>query len=167
MHLVTDFDIERRTMKLFRKAFHTNAACLLLWSSIIMASTGTLAQNQNGVPIAPPSATGPAATPTWTTEQLITSTVHDAWLLSGRNEATFFEMVKTLAEISARNRGITLPNTKAAGQQMGEYIKQMAKADTDQLLYAVVDKAVMKTAHKGPVPAGSRSSHNVNTPPAK
>jgi hypothetical protein len=143
-------------MKLFRKTFRTTAACLLLGASMIMVSTATRAQNE--APIAPASATGQGATPTWTTEQLITSTVHDAWLLSGRNEATFFEMVETLAEISAKNRGITLPDTKAAGQRMGAYIKRTAKADTDQLLYVVVDKAVRMTAHKGPTPAGSKSS---------
>lgn len=143
-------------MKLFRRTFCTTAACLLLGASMIMVSTTTRAQSE--APIAPSSSKGPGATPTWTTDQLITSTVHQAWLLSGRDEATFFEMVKTLAEISAKNRGITLPNTKAAGQRMGETIKRTAKADTDQLLYAVVDKAVMMTAHKGPTPAGSKSS---------
>ena len=101
--------------------------------------------------------TGQAATPTWTPQQLITSTVHQAWVMSGRNEATFFEMVRTLAEISAANRGVTLPNTKAAGEQMGEYIKNTAKADTDQLLYDVVDKAVMMETHESPTPAGTRS----------
>ncbi len=143
-------------MNLFRRSFCFTAAYLLLGISMIMVATISRAQNE--APIAPPSAKGPGATPNWTTEQLITSTVHQAWMLSGRNEATFFEMVKTLAEISAKNRGITLPNTKAAGEQMGEYIKRTAKADTNQLLYAVVDKAVMRTAHKGPTPAGSRSS---------
>jgi hypothetical protein len=123
---------------------------------MITASTATYAQN--GMPIAPASAIGQGATPTWTAERLITSTVHDAWLLSGRNEATFFEMVQTLAEISAKNREITLPDTKAAGERMGAYIKRTAKADTDQLLYVVVDKAVMMTAHKGKTPAGHKSS---------
>lgn len=143
-------------MNLFHRTFRKNIARLLLGTSLLMVSIA--ARAQNGVPIAPASTTGSAATPTWTTEQLITSTVHDAWLLSGKDEATFFEMVKTLADISAKNRGITLPDTTAAGQRMGAYIKREAKADTDQLLFAVVDKAVMMTAHKGPTPAGSRSS---------
>lgn len=96
-------------------------------------------------PIAPASAKGQTAgAPTWTTEQLVTATVHQAWLMSGKNEATFFEMVTQLAEMSAKNRDLTLPQTAAAGRQFGEMIKTMAKADTDQLLYAVVDKAVMK-----------------------
>ena len=94
-------------------------------------------------PIAPPSAAGQtAAAPTWSEEQLVTATVHQAWLMSGKNEATFFEMVTQLAEMSAKNRDITLPQTAAAGRRFGELIKVNAKADTDQLLYAVVDKAV-------------------------
>ena len=142
-------------MNRLRKSFHC-VTCVLLGACIMMAATAMLAQ-QNGTQIAPPSATGQAATPTWTPQQLITSTVHQAWVMSGRNEATFFEMVRTLAEISAANRGVTLPDTRAAGEQMGEYIKNAAKADTNQLLYDVVDKAVMMEAHVGPTPAGTRS----------
>ena len=111
-------------------------------SAIFFAVPATFAQQQ----IAPKSDT---ATPTethFTHEQLLTSTVHQAWELSGKNEANFFEMVTQLAEISAKNRGITLPDSEAAGRRMGEYIKRTAKADTDQLLYAVVDKAVLMTA---------------------
>ncbi|MFC6646085.1 hypothetical protein ACFQBQ_10935 [Granulicella cerasi] len=102
--------------------------------------------------IAPASAANQtAAKQTWTTEQLIESTVHQAWLLSGKNEATFFEMVTQLAEISAQNRGLKLPESEAAGRRVGEMIKVAAKRDTDQLLYAVVDQAV-KTVGK-PDPA--------------
>ncbi len=140
-------------MKMTCGSLRLNAMCLLLVAGM-MAGTAANAQN---TAIAPSSAQGQGAKPTWTTEQLITATVHDAWLLSGKDEATFFEMVAALADISAKNRGITLPDSKEAGEKMGEYIKTTAKADTDQLLYAVVDKAVMKTAHKGPTPAGSRA----------
>jgi hypothetical protein len=104
----------------------------------------TLAQKQSA-PIAPASAANKTATaPNWTNHQLLTSTVHQAWLLSGRNEATFFEMVTDLAEISARNRNLQLPETADAGRQVGDMIKTAAKQDTDQLLYAVVDAAVRK-----------------------
>jgi hypothetical protein len=51
-------------------------------------------------------------------------------------------MIEQLADISAKNRGVTLPESAAAGRRMGEYIKRSASTDTDQLLYAVVDKAV-------------------------
>src|ERR1700755_875154 len=96
-------------------------------------------------PIAPASAPNrTAGAPNWTTEQLVTSTVHQAWLMSNKNEATFFEMVTQLAEMSAKNRNLQLPESAAAGRRVGQMIKIAAKQDTDQLLYAVVDAAVRK-----------------------
>jgi hypothetical protein len=78
--------------------------------------------------------------------ELLTSTVHEAWLASDRNEDKFFDMVKQCAELSAQKRGVTLPDTEAAGRKMGTLIKTMARRDPDQLLYAVVDAAVKQTA---------------------
>ncbi len=104
--------------------------------------------------IAPKSDTGAPTQTHYSHDQLLTSTVHQAWELSGKSEANFFEMVAQLADISAKNRGITLPDSEAAGRRMGEYIKRTAKADTDQLLYAVVDKAVLMTAKTPVHPAG-------------
>lgn len=112
---------------------------------------------QQSAPIAPRSAASQtAATPTWSNDQLLTSTVHQAWLLSGKNEATFFEMVTQLAEISAHNRNLSLPETASAGRQVGEMIKTAAKQDTDQLLYAVVDAAVRKVGKPLPGTAGGQ-----------
>jgi hypothetical protein len=85
----------------------------------------------------------------WTTEQLLTSSVHEAWILSGRNEDQFFEMVKELSAVSAQKRGLTLPENEEAGVKAGNWIKKEAKRDPDQLLYAVVDKAVMRVGVKG------------------
>ena len=121
-----------------------------LATSALLAATlsvpSLLSAQQPGA-IAPKSADTQTAGPqNWSMDQLVTSTVHQAWLLSGKNEATFFEMVQQLAELSAKNRAITLPDTAAAGQRMGATIKRLAKADTDQLLYAVVDKAVLMTS---------------------
>lgn len=78
--------------------------------------------------------------------EVLTSTVHEAWVASGRDEDKFFMMVKQCAEMSAQKRGVTLPDTEAAGQKMGTLIKKMARKDPDQLLYAVVDAAVKQTA---------------------
>jgi len=86
----------------------------------------------------------------WTTDQIITATVHQAWVLSGRDEANFFEIVRELAEISARNRNMILPDDPATGRRAGEYIKEQARADHDQLLYAIVDKSVQMTGRRGP-----------------
>jgi hypothetical protein len=102
-----------------------------------------------------PSISAPTdgATHAWTTEQLLTSSVHEAWLLSGKNEDQFFEMVKELSAVSAQKRGVTLPEDQAAGQKAGAWIKKAAKKDPDQLLYAVVDKAVMKVGIKSTTPS--------------
>jgi hypothetical protein len=99
-----------------------------------------------------PSISAPenGASHSWTTEQLLTSSVHEAWILSGRNEDQFFEMVKELSAVSAQKRGLTLPESEEAGVKAGNWIKKEAKRDPDQLLYAVVDKAVMKVGVKEP-----------------
>ena len=79
---------------------------------------------------------------TYPLDQIVTATVHDAWLLSGKNEEAFFDIVEQLAQFSAQKRGLTLPDTAVAGRKMGLMIKTRAKADHDQLLYAIVDEAV-------------------------
>jgi hypothetical protein len=85
-----------------------------------------------------------AAPHNWTTEQILTCTVSDCWQLAGRNEATFFDIIQQLAEISAQTRGLTLPDNAEAGQRTGEYIKAKARSDHGQLLYAIVDASIRK-----------------------
>ncbi len=122
---------------------HKPLASLLLAVTVALPSAALLTAQQPA--IAPPSAARQTAGPqNWTTDQLLTSTVHQAWLLSGKDEATFFEMVTQLAEISAKNRNLQLPETADAGRRVGEQIKLASKADTGQLLFAVVDAAVRK-----------------------
>ena len=99
--------------------------------------------------------TNPSSAPhNWTTDQIVTATVHQAWILSGKDESSFFDIVKELAEISAHNRNLTLPDSPAAGRRAGAYIKAQAKADHDQLLYAIVDKSVRMTGTKAPAAQG-------------
>jgi hypothetical protein len=95
---------------------------------------------------APQSGTETPAPHSWTMEQAITSSVREAWVLGGRNEQGFFQIVKALAELSEQKRGITLPDNKAAGIRAGNWIKKQAKKDPDQLLYVIVDRAVQYTA---------------------
>ena len=85
---------------------------------------------------------------TYPMEQIVTATVHDAWLLSGKNEEAFFDIVEQLAQFSAQKRGLTLPDSASAGRRMGTMIKTRAKADHDQLLYAIVDEAVRTVGTK-------------------
>lgn len=136
---------------------------LVLSAAMLTVGLPALAAQQQGnspephATIAPPSAAkNTAAAPTWTEDQLLTSTVHQAWLMSGKNEATFFEVVTQLAEMSAKNRNLELPETAAAGRRVGEMIKVAAKQDTDQLLYAVVDSAVRKVGKPTDATAGQQ-----------
>jgi hypothetical protein len=92
------------------------------------------------------SAAAPAGK--WTIDQAVTCSVHDAWELSGKSEAGFFEIVKALAELSAQKRDLTLPDNATVGREFGDYIKTQARADHDQLLYAIVDRAVRKYGTK-------------------
>ncbi len=85
-----------------------------------------------------------AAPHNWTTEQILTCTVSDCWQLAGKNEAAFFDIIQQLSEISAQTRGLTLPDSAAAGQRTGQYIKAQARTDHGQLLYAIVDAAIRK-----------------------
>jgi hypothetical protein len=96
-------------------------------------------------------ATDPAKT--YPADQIVTASVHDAWLLSGKSEDAFFDIVQQLATISASKRSVTLPEDAAAGRRMGNYIKAQAKLDHDQLLYVIVDKAVRMVAKPNPTVA--------------
>jgi hypothetical protein len=117
-------------------------------ATLLMTATISLRGQSTAPSITPPAN---AATPhNWTDEQLITSTVSEAWRLGGRNENNFFDMVQQLAAISARNRNLVLPESEDAGRKAGLYIKKMAKADRNQLLYVVVDKAVQEVGTPAP-----------------
>ena len=123
---------------------HVKISALALSATLVLMPAQTILA-QGDAKIAPKSAGSQAgAAQNWTQEELVTATVHQAWLLSGRNEATFFEMVTQLAELSAKNRNLQLPEDAATGRRVGEQIKLAAKSDTDQLLYAVVDSAVRR-----------------------
>lgn len=88
--------------------------------------------------------------------QIVPATVHDAWVLSGRNEEAFFDIVEQLAQLSAQNRGLSLPDNAAAGKRMGEMIKEKARADHDQLLYVIVDQAVRAVGTKATAAAPAK-----------
>jgi hypothetical protein len=113
------------------------------------AGSGAIAQSAAGTQATRATASQTSqGQSTWPMDQLITSSVHDAWVMSGKNEQTFFQMVSQLAQISAQKRGLTLPDSEEAGKRFGQLIKTMAKADHDQLLYVVVDKAVQQVGTK-------------------
>lgn len=107
------------------------------------ATTQSAAPGQSPVTVTP-DADSASQTHPWTDQQILTCTVSQCWHLANKSEDTFFDIVQQLAAISAQNRNLTLPQTEAAGQQVGEEIKTKAKADHDQLLFAVVDDAIRK-----------------------
>ncbi len=118
-------------------------AALVVTTGLTMAAAPMMAQTTQ-TQLAPGSANTSEAATTYSTDQILPLTVHQAWIMSGKDEAKFFEIVTQLAELSAKNRNLQLPETAEAGRKAGEMIKMMAKKDTDQLLYAVVDAAVRK-----------------------
>jgi hypothetical protein len=133
-------------------------AAVVVAAGMTMVAAPILAQGTNpgDTQIAPASAAHSEVTgQTFSNEELLPLTVHQAWLKSGKNEEVFFTMVTQLAELSAQNRGLELPQTKAAGQRVGQMIKTMAKQDTGQLLYAVVDAAVRKVGTPTATAAGA------------
>jgi len=125
------------------------AGCAMAAGLAVSAGTA----RAQDAPIAPKSADAVADTTTYTAEQILPLTVHQAWLVSGKDEGKFFEIVTQMAEMSAKNRNLTLPESAEAGRKVGEMIKLMAKKDTDQLLYAVVDAAVRKVGTAAPAAA--------------
>jgi hypothetical protein len=131
------------------RPLHT--AALSVAVAMLFTLPASLAHAQNA-PAASQSISDPAssATHNWTTDQIVTATVHQAWVLSGKDEANFFEIIRELAEISAGNRNLSLPDSPAAGRRAGAYIKAQAKLDHDQLLYAIVDKSVRMTGKPAP-----------------
>jgi hypothetical protein len=114
-----------------------NRYAVVLWVAGLLPCIAIPAGAQDA-----PSSTAPE--PTWTIDQAVTCSVHDAWVLGGKTEPGFFAIVKALAELSAQKRDVTLPDNETVGRQFGDYIKAQAKTDHDQLLYAIVDRAVRK-----------------------
>jgi hypothetical protein len=126
-------EFERIVTMMTRRIVTAVVAGALSWPAVIFAQPTV---QDSSTPAAQTSA---APIPT---DQLVTMTVHEAWVASGRNEDKFFDLVKQLTELSAQKRGITLPETPEAGAKAGNWIKKEARKDPDQLLYAVVDRAV-------------------------
>ena len=116
------------------------AAALLATSVAFSSAANTPGLQQQPQVVAHPQAE--ANKKVYPIDQIVTASVHDAWLLSGKNEQAFFDIVEQLAQLSAEKRGLSLPDDAAAGRRMGEIIKEKARADHDQLLYVIVDQAV-------------------------
>jgi predicted acyl esterase len=106
----------------------------------------------------------PAAAAAVPVDQAVTMTCRQAWQAGGRTKEGFFAIVEELADLSSKNRDVTLPDDKAAGQRAGEWIRTQALKDPDQLLYAVVDHAVRYSIRKG---TSTPVAGAPNTPPSQ
>lgn len=156
---MTDFmTIATKTAKMISRPL---PACLALTAALLLTA-GCNPKTPAPTTEAPAGATSQSATPgqspvsitpeageaaeshPWTTDQILTCTVSQCWQLANKDEETFFDIVQQLAATSAHNRDLTLPETEAAGREAGDLIKSKAKADHDQLLFAIVDEAVRK-----------------------
>lgn len=86
----------------------------------------------------------PAANTTdkWTLDIAVLNTVAQAWDLSGRNQEQYAAIIRSMIGLVASSRGINIPDSKEVGTKIGNMIARDAKADPDQLLYAIVDHAV-------------------------
>ena len=128
-------------------------AGLIVAATLMVAPIAAHAQAGSQAPsVSASSSAGAAAV----SPDMLSKTVHETWVDSGRNEDKFFNVVQSMAAMSAQKRGVSLPNTEAAGQKMGNLIKSSARRDPDQLLYAVVDAAVRQTAGVSPHAAQTR-----------
>ena len=124
-----------------------NICANVLWIAVLLPALALPAcQAQTAASQSTPETNSPA--PTWTIDQAVTCSVHDAWVLGGKTEPGFFAIVKALAELSAQKRDLVLPDKETVGREFGEYIKAQARTDRDQLLYAIVDRAVRKYGTK-------------------
>lgn len=144
-----------------RKLLSPRIASLTLAVAVLVAAGCNSAPKPSPETAPKPTPASPAASITpspnessanhpWTTQQILTCTVSQCWQLAGKNEDTFFDIVQDMAALSAKNRNLTLPEDEKAGQKAGEYIKDKAKQDHDQLLYAIVDQAVRQVGTETP-----------------
>lgn len=78
----------------------------------------------------------------WSLDMAVMNTAAQAWDYAGQNEQVYGDMMRTMAALSAANRGLTLPDNQQLGQMVGQIVLRETRADPDRLLYAIVDHAV-------------------------
>lgn len=104
--------------------------------------------------LVPASATIPVpgadATPDWGLADIATSTVNQAWMISGQSRPEFMKMVNQIIALDLENRGWTLPDTKEMGEEFGELLRADLEAHPNDLLYTVVDRSLCQMMAKQP-----------------
>src|SRR5262249_42876635 len=79
-------------------------------------------------------------------EDVLPLTCVQAWVKSNKNYTGMRSIVVTLARVSLANRDLTFPNTRESGLEAGKAIAEDCKADSNALLFAIVDKHVRRVA---------------------
>ena len=80
----------------------------------------------------------------WSTADIATSTVTQAWKISGESRTEFMKMVRAMLALDVANRGMDFSDTRAAGMKFGELLRMDLEAHPNDLLYTVVDRSALK-----------------------
>ncbi|MEN6641752.1 MAG: hypothetical protein ABFE08_04805 [Armatimonadia bacterium] len=86
-----------------------------------------------------------ATQPKWGLDVAVLNTAAQAWALCGQNQDEFSMMVQKMVGMVSANRGLQLPNDRVMGQKIGGMVAREVLADPDNLLYAIVDHAILAT----------------------
>ena len=86
---------------------------MALCVSPILGGVG-MAQTSNTATGAAANNGAPASLPPL--DQLVTATCRQAWHMGGKTQDGFFAIVEQLTALSAKNRGVALPDNQAAGE---------------------------------------------------
>jgi hypothetical protein len=80
----------------------------------------------------------------WKAADVLPLTCVQAWVVSGKSEKGFVEILRVLGSVSLENRRLTFPDSREAGDEAGHGIAADCGADPDALLFAVVDRQVRR-----------------------
>lgn len=85
------------------------------------------------------------ALPDWDLTDAVTSTVRQAWDISGQSHPELMKMVNQLVALDLENRGWSLPDTDVAGSRFGNILLADMEAHPNDLLYSAVDRSLAQT----------------------
>lgn len=80
----------------------------------------------------------------WKAADVLPLSCVQAWVVSGKSEKGFVEILRVLGSVSLENRRLTFPDSREAGDEAGHGIAADCAADPDALLFAVVDRQVRR-----------------------
>jgi hypothetical protein len=84
------------------------------------------------------------ATREWKAADILPLSCVQAWVVSGKSEKVFVELLLVLGSVSLENRRLTFPDSREVGDEAGRGIAADCAADPDALLFALVDRQVRR-----------------------